>query len=356
MIRDERPTDYTTSETTFGRLVDGGHAGIPMIGDGALSPQALARLRSAQPVPLRPPSLKDRRAIAEWRRSIHEGWLDGDPTAAACGHDDVVVGGVRCLRAGVIPAAGSDGETSRPLVIYFHGGGYVLGSPEIALPITERLSAHSEVLSVAYRLAPEYPYPAAIDDGLRVYEQTVGLSGRPVVLAGDSAGANIAVSVAAKANSRALHSPAAVVLLSPHLSFETPDDRSPLRDADPMSDVDETTAAWMLDAYRGDRPNDDANLSPLHGDLTDFPPVLVQVGSSDSSFSHGVRFVRRAKAAGVDATVDVWLGMWHTWHYHRNLPEADNAIAEVGTFIASLRSEHNAKGRQPPDKLASRCL
>ena len=323
-----RRDDHKTAGASDGRGVAAG-AGI---GDGALSEQALTRLQADGPPRLRPPPLDDLGAVDAWRRSIHAQWLDGDPDAAECGHQEVTVAGVRCLRAGPAMELDGDGE---PLVIYFHGGGYALGSPEVALPITERLARHVELLSVDYRLAPEHPYPAAIDDGFAVYRELALQIARPVVLAGDSAGANVAVSLAARARAAGLPEPVALVLLSPHLGFGGAPSSTP---ADPMTDLDDVGTAWLRDAYRGDLPLDDPGLSPVDGNLDGLPPTLVQVGSSDSSFADGVRFVRRSTAAGRDASLDVWHGLWHTWHYHRELPEADNAINDAARFIADVVS------------------
>lgn len=220
-----------------------------------------------------------------------------------------------------------------PLIVYLHGGGAVLGSPAVSLPITERLAASGlEIVSIDYRLAPEHPCPAAIDDATAVVTE-LG-DGRPLVLAGDSAGANLALSCALRRRDTGGGPIAGLVLLSPHVDHRSPGSVSG-RPSRP-SDLDAEGARWFTDAYRGSRPVDDPILSPLWADLTGLAPMLIQVGTIDTCFEHGVRLARRARRAGVDATLDVWEGLWHTWHYHRDLPEADRALAEAATWARRL--------------------
>ena len=221
-----------------------------------------------------------------------------------------------------------------PVVLYLHGGGYALGSPEVALAITERLSAGCEVISVDYRLAPEHPCPAAIDDALTVHTALVdAASGRSIIVAGDSAGANLALSVALRARDGGGALPAGLVLFSPHVDHGSAPGPGAV---DRPSDLDRDAAAWLAAAYRGPLEPDDLRLSPLRADLSGLPPMLVQVGSIDTCLEHGSRLADRARAAGVPVTLEVWRGLWHTWHYHRALPEADRAIAAAVTFARSL--------------------
>jgi acetyl esterase/lipase len=295
------------------------------VGAGPLSPEAQARLaRPAVPEPA-PPAMDDLAAVAAWRQAVHQAWLAGDPPPAETGHRVDVVAGVRCLRAG--PATG-------PLVVYLHGGGYALGSPEVAVSITRRLAVDAEVVSVDYRLAPEHPYPAALDDTLAVHcVVAAGDQRRPVVLAGDSAGANLAVSCALAIGRAGGPAPIALVLLSPHLAHRRPDPAG----HDPaarLGDVDAAAGDWLSAAYCGSRRPDDPAVSPLYADLRGLPPTLVQVGGAERLLPQSIRFARLARMAGVDVVLDVWDGMWHTWHYHRELPEADRALAEARAFVA----------------------
>ena len=278
--------------------------------------------------------MDDLDAVARWRAEVHRAWLDGDPSAEACGHREAWLAGVRVLRSGPAP--------SHPLLVYLHGGGYALGSPEVALPITERLARGLEIVSVDYRLAPEDPCPAAIDDANAVYRFLLDTTDdrQPILVGGDSAGANLALSIALTARERGWPSPAGLLLFSPHLGVELDRSGAPATDDHRRSDVDRTASAWLAEAYRGHLDPGDPRLSPLGRDLADLPPILIQVGTADTSFEQGVRLARRARAAGVDVVFDVWEGLWHTWHYHRDLPEADRALAEAVNFADHLSSGH----------------
>ncbi len=221
------------------------------------------------------------------------------------------------------------------MVIYHHGGGFALGSPEVALPITERLAGFASLVSIDYRLAPEHAYPAAFDDALAVLEEVRAMAvDRPLVLAGDSAGANLALSVALSCVGDDGPGIAGLVLLSPHLD-QGPHDSPPSADRvdDPRSDVDDIAAQWLRSAYCGTVDPADPRVSPLRAEPTGLPPTLVQVGTVDAALANAVRFARSARSSDVEVTLDVWDGLWHAWHYHRDLPEADRALAEVGRFI-----------------------
>ncbi len=303
------------------------------MGLGPLSAQARERLARPAGGPLRPPPADDHAAVARWRVEVHATWLAGDPPATACGHTPVTIAGVRCLWApgttGGAPVAGDPLAHDGPLLVYLHGGGYSLGSPEVALPITQRLAAGGvAVVSVDYRLAPEHPWPAAVDDAVAVFRALhQAAPRRPLAVGGDSAGGNLALSVAQRTRSDpdGQAGSSALVLFSPHL-----DHGGPLR---PGDDTDEAGAAWLRAAYCGRMGPDDPGISPLRGDLSGLPPTLVQVGTRDGLLGQAARFARAARRAGGDVVLDVWDGLWHTWQYHRDLPEADRALAEAAVFL-----------------------
>lgn len=221
------------------------------------------------------------------------------------------------------------------VIIYLHGGGYILGSAStnLGLPLRVGPAARTPVLSVDYRLAPENPFPAALDDSVAVYRWLLkrGYGRGDIAIMGDSAGGGLAVSLAMAIRQARLPAPVAVVALSP------------LTDLSPASDTRATLAAFdpivvgdptgRLAIYAGDNDLKDPLISPVYGDLRGFPPLLIQVGTREVLLSDSVRLARRAREAGVDVTLDVWEGMWHVWQDHPLAPEAKQASAEIGRFL-----------------------
>lgn len=265
------------------------------------------------------PDLADLAAVRRWRSEQHEAWGE-DRAQGEAEHQRVEYGGVRCLRAGP--------ERDDLVVVYAHGGGFCLGSPGTALPITARLARHHEVVSVDYRLAPEHPAPVAIDDVAAV-AATVMASGRPVVLVGDSAGGFLAL-VAAQ---RWLH----------HL--EPPERASShglLRGIVGLSPVVEIPAAPepLLAAFAAEGPWSAIDC-PDPGGATSgppWPPVLFQSTDAEAIHSSVRKAAARLAARGGCVRHQVWTGLWHAWHYHRELPEARQALDEVSAWIDDRRS------------------
>ena len=263
------------------------------------------------------PDLTDAEAVARWRAQTNALWgEDDDPSVP---HRQEVMGGMACLVAGPPPDAGV------PTVVYAHGGGYVLGSAGVAIPITARLARRMRVVSVDFRQPPEYPFPAALDDVLAVY-RALASSGASVALAGDSAGGTLALSAAVIATAEGVP-PVAIVLLSPLLDHVAVPGR-------PSPGDDERS---LIDCYTGDADPADPRLSPLRAELGGLTPVLVQAAVDEPLASQAHEFQRRATLAGVDVTLDLWEGMWHTWHYHA-LPEAYLALDEAADFLAASLS------------------
>ena len=225
-----------------------------------------------------------------------------------------------------------------PTVVYAHGGGYVLGSAAVAIPITARLAASGlRLVSVDYRQPPEHPFPAALDDVLAVY-LALAAGGTPVALAGDSAGGALALSAAVAATARGVR-PAAIALFSPlldHLHARRPDDAGSgvAHVDDAGADSRDRQEQALLRAYAGDADPADPRLSPLHAEFSGLPPVRVQAAADEPLAAQAREFQRRAAVAGVDVTLELWDGLWHTWHYH-DLPEADLALAEAAAFLAA---------------------
>lgn len=286
-----------------------------------LSPEAIAYGARRKPsVPIKMPDLSDHAEVARWRAATNALWGEDDDPAVP--HQREVIGGVTCLVAG----PKDSGEMST--VIYAHGGGYVLGSAAVAIPITARLGRTLRVVSVDYRQPPEHPFPAALDDVLAVF-LSLAAGGTPVALAGDSSGGALALSVAVTATARGMP-PAAIALFSPLLDHASV----------PGSPLADDEGRRLIDYYAGDADPADPRLSPLRAELGGLPPVLIQAATDEPLAAQAFEFQRRAAAAGVDVTLDLWDGLWHTWHYH-HLPEADQALAEAAAFLATPLSRPN---------------
>jgi len=222
------------------------------------------------------------------------------------------------------------------VVLYFHGGGYVIGGPRSHGKRAAQIAhaARSETWLVDYRLAPEHPHPAALEDALAAYRwlsQQDGI-GR-IVLAGDSAGAGLALAVAVSIRDLKLPPPLAMVLISPWTDLTlSGESQRTHRDRDPM-----LRRAWLAACaahYAAELPLESAALSPLFAHLGHLAPMLIQVGSEEILLSDSERLAERAKQAGVCVRLSRFEGMWHEFQVHAGmLPEADQALAEIGAFI-----------------------
>jgi epsilon-lactone hydrolase len=231
------------------------------------------------------------------------------------------------------PGAADDGR----VVLYFHGGGYNIGSAESHRSMLTHLAsrARARVFATDYRLAPEAPYPAAIDDAVAAYDGLLGAGADAarVVVAGDSAGGGLALALLVRIRDAGGTLPAGAVALSPwtDLSGASPS-VSANEDIDIMLSrvLLDHWAASYLDGAAADRPD----ASPLHADLTGLPPILVQVGDTEVLLDDGARFAARADAAGVDVTLEVEPDMFHVWAFFAGIvPESDAALDGVAAWI-----------------------
>lgn len=237
--------------------------------------------------------------------------------------------GIPALR--VEPRDGAEGAR----VLYFHGGGYVLGSPASHRPLVERLALASGacVWSVDYRLAPEHPFPAAVDDAETAWRALLadGVEPGRVVLGGDSAGGNLVLALLQRARSVGLPLPAGAVLLSPWLDLEAAGGTFESHAATDYL-TREMALSWS-DLYRkGHDPRDPA-VSPLHMDLAGMPPLLVQAGGAEVLLAELERFAAAARAAGAPVELSTYPGMPHVWHNLTFLPESRLAVEEAGRFV-----------------------
>jgi monoterpene epsilon-lactone hydrolase len=232
----------------------------------------------------------------------------------------------------VTPASRDDRQ-----LLFLHGGGYRLGAPSTYRHFTWRLvtAARAHLLALDYRLAPEHPFPAALDDALAAYNW-MQAGGLRTLVVGDSSGGGLALALLLKLRDKGLRLPAAAVALSPwtDLALTGPSlERNAA--ADPMLNADDLPK-FAADYLAGADPRN-PYASPLYGDLTGLPPTLIHVGDDEILRDDAVRMAEKMRAAHCRVELQVWPRMPHGWHLLAPvLPEAKFAIAGIGEFIERM--------------------
>jgi epsilon-lactone hydrolase len=222
------------------------------------------------------------------------------------------------------------------VLLYLHGGGFSVGSAHGYGELTARLARATGARAVfpEYRLLPEHPYPAAVDDVRAVWAwlREQGLDAGRIVVAGDSAGGALAVALVVALRDAGQELPAGVVLFSPMLDLTASGESVDAReDRDPIFTAEDIRSVGR--AYAGDADPRDPRVSPLFADLRGLPPLLVQVGTEETLFSDSERLVAAARAAGLDAALDVGHGMFHVYQSIADAPEAVDATDRAGGFL-----------------------
>ncbi len=229
------------------------------------------------------------------------------------------------------------GAATERVLFYLHGGGYALGSVNTHREMISRLARAAGVraLAINYRLAPENPYPAAIEDSVKAYRWLLAGGVKPghVVIAGDSAGGGLTVATLIALRDAEVELPAAGVCISPWTDMEcTGESLLASVEGDGMIALDDIRQ--MANAYLGDADARTPLASPIYADLTGLPPLLIQVGGAEELHSDATRLAEKAEADGVNVTLESWDDMFHVWHsYATMLPEGQQAIDRVGEFI-----------------------
>ncbi|GAA4920027.1 alpha/beta hydrolase [Streptomonospora salina] len=240
---------------------------------------------------------------------------------------------VRVSAGGAAPVA--DGA-----VIYVHGGGFEHRMPKVINLVAHRFSrtVRCPVLSVHYRLAPENPYPAPLEDVLTVYRTALeqGVPAERIVLLGESAGAALVLSALLKLRDSDTPLPAGAVTFSAMTDMTA---SSSSVDADTPDDpVDRAMLTRIIGRYLGDARADEAPQSPLHGSLEDLPPLLMAVGGAEALIDDTLRFAESARAAGSAVEVDVYEAMPHVFHItsiDEDDPTGRKVLERTGAWIAS---------------------
>src|SRR5258708_5180413 len=227
-------------------------------------------------------------------------------------------------------------------VLYVHGGGYVLGSINTHRDLMGRIARASgaRVLGINYRLAPEHPFPAAVDDSLAAYRWMLaqGLKPNRIAVAGDSAGGGLTVATLVAIRDAKLPVPGAGVCLSPWVDMEGIGESMKTRaTADPV--VQREGLLGMAAAYLGGQNARTPLAAPPYADLKGLPPLLIHVGDAETLLDDSIRLNDRAKAAGVKTKLEVWPEMIHVWQMFASfLPEGQQAVDGIGSFL----KEHTA--------------
>ena len=246
---------------------------------------------------------------------------------------------VEPVTAGGVPAEwiAPPGVETDAVLLYLHGGGYAAGSFATHRITAEQVAQAAGVRALlpAYRLAPEHRFPAAPSDVLAVYRWLVeeyGADPARVVVAGDSAGGGLTIVLAVSARDAGVPLPAALVCISPWTDLAgTGGSMSTKAGIDPCFRPEDLRL--QAREYLGDADPMQPLASPLYADLRGLPPLLAQVGGDELLLDDARRLVERAQAAGVDATLEVWPGLWHVFPLQGTFPESRQAMRRVGSFL-----------------------
>ncbi|MBV9354783.1 MAG: alpha/beta hydrolase [Chloroflexi bacterium] len=251
------------------------------------------------------------------------------------------------VQAGGVPAEWivPPGVDTDAVLLYLHGGGYAAGSFATHQLVAEKVAQAAGVRALlpAYRLAPEHRFPAAVNDALAAYRWLIeeyGANPSRMVVAGDSAGGGLTIVLAVSAREAGLPLPAALVCISPWTDLAgTGETMRTKAGIDPCF----TPEDLHLQAreYLGDADPTQPVASPLYADLHGLPPLLAQVGEDELLLDDARRLVERAHATGVDATLEVWPGLWHIFATQGTFPESRQAMQRLGSFLGHHLATQN---------------
>ena len=242
-----------------------------------------------------------------------------------------VINGVPC-----ISAYGPWSDPERVL-LYLHGGAYVFGSALDYLPLAANLAkaCGARLYSVDYRLAPEHPHPAAVNDALAAYRGLLeaGYSAQHIAVAGDSAGGGLTISLLLAAREAGLPMPAAATVFSPWTDLALEGNSIQSRAATDYL-LDRQGLALMAEHYLAGQSPREALISPIHADLHGLPPLLIQVGSHEILLSDSIRLAERAAEADVETQLQIWPRMFHVWQmFAFALKQSRDALDQAGSFL-----------------------
>ena len=270
--------------------------------------------------------------VSELRRLLRE-LTSAQPLPADVTVTAAALGGVPTAEITV------DGIEPRHVILYFHGGVYVLGDAFQAAGLAAQIGRRTRatVISVDYRLAPEHPYPAAVDDALAAYQALLhaGTDPADIAFAGESAGGGLAIATLVNARDQGLPLPAAAFVMSPYadltLAGTTMDTK---RAADPLLSR-ENLQPRVPDYTSGQDPAADL-ISPIFADLSGLPPLIIQAGTHEVLLDDAIRLARQAATADVAVTLDITPGVPHVFQaYYAILDEAVTALDRAGQLLSA---------------------
>ena len=246
-------------------------------------------------------------------------------------HETVSASGVSC--EWIIPAK----SPKERVLLYLHGGGFVFGLSPMHVEMVAYLAQkmNTRALMVNYRLAPEHPFPTALNDCVTVYRWllNLGFESQDIVLAGDSAGGNLTITTMMKIRDEGGPLPAAAACLSPvaDLSSNKPAPQEGFKD--PL--LSPRAVDFYSRSYLAGNDAHNPLISPLFGNWHNLPPLLIHAGGDESLKSDALRMEETAKAAGVDVQLSIYPHMWHVWQIFLKLPQAVQSLDEISGFLKS---------------------
>ena len=232
------------------------------------------------------------------------------------------------------------GFNSSSAVLYLHGGGYTLCSPATHRGITGAMAqvCNSRILVPDYRLAPEHPFPAALEDALTSYRWLLsqGFSPNHIAIGGDSAGGGLAIATAISLRDSDNPPPASLFLISPwtDLTFSGESHKT-RKEVDPIfGNMIQNDESGFAPSYLGREPPTNPLISPLLADLNGLPPTIIHVGDNEILLNDSTRLMEKMKATNVVVQIHIWQGLWHVFQaFVPFLPESRQSIKEIGEFI-----------------------
>lgn len=231
------------------------------------------------------------------------------------------------------------------VILQLHGGGYMVAVRNayyVFAGLYNEVSKGCNVLTPDYRVAPEHPYPAALEDALASYQWLLdkGYYGEQIIVAGDSAGGGLAMALCMYLKDHHMPMPGGVIAMSPWTDLTASGESYTTNyEKDPLFGNTKESLIYVND-YAGDHDKMDCYISPLFGDFRGFPPMLIQVGSLEMLLSDSVSVAAKARQQGIRVRLSIYEGMFHVFQMaYLNIPESKKAWAEVGKFIDVLRSD-----------------